>query len=116
MLGGVDAAGTVRLALTRTSYWNTTGGAVVRIAEGIEHSFSQDLQQWERLSAEQQQFGQQVAGFDQALNGEDLVEDSATGQTFEAPYSSYLASGPDGPGYYTGSPGSLQKLEIITPS
>jgi hypothetical protein len=54
-------------------------------------------------------------GFDQALEGTDLVRDSATGQTFEAPYSAYRASGPDGPGYYTGSPGNLKKLQILTP-
>jgi hypothetical protein len=115
VLTGVDAAGTIRLALTKTSYWNSTGGAVIRIAAGIQHSFTQDLQEWERLSEQQQQFGQQVTGFDQALNGEDLVQDPATGQTFEAPYDSYLQSGPDGPGYYTGSAGDLQKLQIITP-
>jgi hypothetical protein len=115
VLNGVDAAGTIRLALAKTSYWNSTGGAVIRIAAGIQHSFTQDLQEWERLSEQQQQFGQQVTGFDQALNGEDLVQDPATGQTFEAPYDSYLQSGPDGPGYYTGSAGDLQKLQIITP-
>jgi hypothetical protein len=113
---GVDVAGTIRLALTRTSYWNSTQGAVVRIAGGIQHSFTQDLQQWERLSQQAQQFGQQVSGFDQALNGEDLVQNTATGETFEAPYSSYQKSGPDGPGYYTGSVGDLQKLQIVTSS
>ena len=61
-------------------------------------------------------FSQQVGGFDQALNSTDLVEDPATGQQFEAPYSSYQKSGPDGPGYYTGSAGNLKKLKIITPS
>jgi len=115
VLKGVDAAGTIRLALTKTSYWNSTSGAVIRIAAGIQHSFSQDLQEWERLSEQQQQFGQQVTGFDQALNGEDLVEDPSTGETFEAPYNSYLQSGPDGPGYYTGTPGDLSKLDIVTP-
>jgi hypothetical protein len=113
---GVDAAGVVRLALTEQTDWNSLSGATIRIAAGIEHSFTQDLEQWEQLSEQQQQFGQQVAGFDEALNGEDLVEDPSTGETFEAPYNSYLPSGPDGPGYYTGSPGDLQKLTVITPS
>ncbi|HEX4520199.1 MAG TPA: hypothetical protein VH063_11525 [Gaiellaceae bacterium] len=113
---GSDASGTIRLALTSPSTWNSTGGAVIRIASGVQHSFTQDLQQWERLSQQQQAFGSQVSGFDQALNGEDLVQDNATGQTFEAPYSSFLQSGPDGPGYYSGSAGALQKLQIVTPS
>src|SRR5258708_7475736 len=116
VLAGVDAAGTIRIALTRTSDWNSTSGAVIRIAAGVQHGFGQDLQQWERLSQQQQAFGQQVSGFDQALNGEDLVTNTATGQTFEAPYSSYLRSGPEGPGYYAGSPGALQKLQVVTPS
>jgi hypothetical protein len=70
----------------------------------------------EQLSRRQQQFGQQVAGFDQALNGEDLVQNPSTGATFEAPYNSYLQSGPEGPGYYAGSAGGLQKLTVVTPS
>ena len=53
---------------------------------------------------------------DQALDGTDLVEDPATGEQFEAPYSDYSQSGPDGPGYYVGSPGSETKLNVITPS
>ena len=113
---GTDIGGTMRLALTRTSTWNSLSGAVLRIAAGVQHSFAQDAAQWERLSRQQQAFGQQVAGFDQALNGEDLVTDPGTGQTFEAPYQSYLKSGPDGPGYYAGSQGGLHKLEIVTPS
>jgi hypothetical protein len=113
---GVDISGTMRLAMTKTAEWNSTSGAVLRIAGGIQHSFAQDLQQWENISRQEQQFGQQVAGFDQALNGEDLVRDTATGQTYEAPYNSYLQSGPNGPGYYTGSAGALQKLQVITPS
>jgi hypothetical protein len=40
--------------------WNSTSGAVIRLAAGVQHSFTQDVQEWERLSAEQQQFGQQV--------------------------------------------------------
>jgi hypothetical protein len=116
VLQGVDASGTIRLALTSASAWNSKSGAVLRIAAGIEHSFAADRQQWERLSQQQQQFGQQVTGFDQALNGEDLVQNSSTGATFEAPYKSYLQGGPDGPGYYAGSAGALQKLTVITPS
>ncbi len=112
---GVDASGVIRMALTKTANWNSSSGAVIRIASGVQHSFSQDLAQWERLSQQQQAFGAQVSGFDEALNGEDLVTNSATGETFEAPYNSFSQSGPDGPGYYTGSTGNLQKLQIITP-
>ena len=52
----------------------------------------------------------------QALNGTDIVHDAATGQTFEAPYSTFSQTGPDGPGYYAGTPGiNLRKLTIETP-
>ena len=43
------------------------------------------------------------------------MEDPATGEEFEAPYTAYNPNGPDGPGYYTGSPGAQTKLVIITP-
>ena len=52
---------------------------------------------------------------DQALNGTDLVQDPSTGIQYEAPYSAYDRAGPNGPGYYAGSPGSLHKLNVITP-
>lgn len=114
--GGGVTSGALRIALAAPQLWNAQNGALISVSYGIDHAFTQDLaairQQQQQLAG----FSQQVAGFDQALNGTDLVEDAATGQQFEAPYSSYQQSGPDGPGYYTGSGGNLQKLKILTPS
>ncbi len=113
--GGGVTSGVLRIALATPSLWDSLNGALIWDTYSIEHSFTQDLaaiqQQQEQLAS----FSQQVAGFDQALNSTDLVEDPATGQEFEAPYTAYSPSGPDGPGYYTGSPGDETKLKIITP-
>ena len=87
-------------------------GALIHIMGSIQHSFTQDLQQWERLSQEWQAFGQQVQGFDDALNGVDLVHDPVTGATFEAPYAAYSKTGPDGPGYYSKA---NTRLQVETP-
>jgi hypothetical protein len=108
-------SGTIRLAIAQPAIWNSVNGGLLRIVGGIQQQFTQGIEQWENLSQEWQRFGQQVDGFDDALNGEDLVEDPSTGAVFEAPYNAYLANGPDGPGYYTGSPGDLQPLRIVTP-
>src|SRR5262249_13606431 len=69
------------------------------------------------LHAQQQAagFAQQVVGFDQALNGTDIVQDPTTGQQYEAPYNAYDKGGPQGPGYYKDSPAGPQKLKIVTP-
>ncbi|HUC13761.1 MAG TPA: hypothetical protein VMS00_04845 [Acidimicrobiales bacterium] len=113
--GGGVTAGALRIALATPPLWDSLNGALIWDTYSIEHSFTEDLaaiqQQQEQLAG----FSQQVAGFDQALNSTDLVEDPATGQEFEAPYTAYNQSGPDGPGYYTGSPGDETKLKIITP-
>jgi hypothetical protein len=113
--GGGVTSGVLRIALATPSLWDSLNGELIWDSYSIEHSFTQDLaaiqQQQEQLAG----FSQQVAGFDQALNSTDLVEDPATGQEFEAPYTAYSQSGPDGPGYYTGSPGDETKLKIITP-
>ena len=113
--GGGVTSGVLRIALATPSLWDSLNGALIWDTYSIEHSFTQDLaaiqQQQEQLAG----FSQQVAGFDQALNSTDLVEDPATGEEFEAPYTAYSQSGPDGPGYYTGSPGDETKLDIITP-
>jgi hypothetical protein len=113
--GGGVTSGVLRIALATPSLWDSLNGVLIWDSYSIEHSFTQDLaaiqQQQEQLAG----FSQQVAGFDQALNSTDLVEDPATGQEFEAPYTAYSQSGPDGPGYYTGSPGDETKLKIITP-
>ena len=52
--------------------------------------------QWQ---LEEQTFQQ----FDNTISGADLEMDPATGQPFEAPYNSFNANGPSGPGYYSGS-------------
>jgi hypothetical protein len=113
--GGGFTSGVIRLGLATPSLWNSVNGALTQIIGSIQHDFTQDLQQWERVNRDWQRFGQQVQGFDYALNGVDLVRDPATGQTFEAPYNTYDPGGPDGPGYYSGPPGNRQKLRIITP-
>ena len=113
--GGGVTSGVLRIALATPPLWDSLNGALIWDTYSIEHDFTQDLaaiqQQQEQLAG----FSQQVAGFDQALNSTDLVEDPATGQEFEAPYTAYSQSGPDGPGYYTGSPGDETKLKVITP-
>jgi hypothetical protein len=113
--GGGVTSGSIRLAISTPALWNAVNAALLRVAAGIQHDFTQDDQELLRVQQQLQGFAQQVQGFDRALQGTDLVRDSATGQTFEAPYSAYRASGPDGPGYYTGSPGNLKKLQIVTP-
>ncbi len=112
---GIDTSGAIRLAIAHTERWNEVSGALLQIAGGIQHKFTQDLAQLRRLSLEWQAFNQQVAGFDSTLNGLDLVRDPSTGGTFEVPYSDYDPNGPEGPGYYVGPPGMETKLTILTP-
>ncbi len=104
--GGGATSGVLRIALATPPLWDSLNGALIWDTFSIEHDFTQDLaaiqQQQEQLAG----FSQQVGGFDQALTSTDLVEDPATGQEFEAPYTAYSQSGPDGPSYYTGSPGT----------
>jgi hypothetical protein len=92
----------------------------------IQHDFNQDLQQWHRIQQQWQTisrqwqdisqqgttFNQNFQGFDDALNGVDLVHDPTTGDTFQAPYNAYSATGPDGPGYYSNAG---NRLDIQTP-
>ncbi|HVN50928.1 MAG TPA: hypothetical protein VMT43_05820 [Acidimicrobiales bacterium] len=111
--GSANPTGVIRLGLTKPELWNSTNGALVHILDSIQHSFSQDLQQWERISRQEQAFAGQVQGFDYALNGVDLVHDPATGETFEAPYDTYDNDGVHGPGYYDTAG---NKLQIETPS
>jgi hypothetical protein len=109
---GFNTSGLLRLAFATTAMWNSVNGALIHIVGSIQHDFTQDLKEWERLSQQWQAFGQQVQGFDYALTGVDLVNDPTTGATFEAPYATYTRSGPDGPGYY--SPAGT-KLQVQTP-
>ena len=106
--GNGTASGVIRLGMATTALWNSVNGALSHIINSIQHNFAQDLQQWEHLNQQQQAFNQQVQGFDYALNGVDLVNDPATGATFEAPYDAYNASGPAGPGYYDQAGNRLQ--------
>jgi hypothetical protein len=108
-------SGSIRLALANRALWNSLNPTLLRIAAGIQPDFTQDDQTLLRVQQQQQGFSQQVAGFDQAIDATDIVTDPATGQSYEAPYSAYNANGPNGPGYYTGSPGNLHKLKIVTP-
>ncbi|HWE58793.1 MAG TPA: hypothetical protein VG228_03780 [Solirubrobacteraceae bacterium] len=112
-VGSGAISGVVRFALTTPDLWNSLNGGLMWAALSIQHSFSGDLAQIQQAQEQQAGFAQQVAGFDQALNGTDLVEDPSTGAQYEAPYSDYQ-TGPDGPGYYVGSPGSEQKLTVLT--
>ncbi len=86
--------------------------SLAHIVNSIQHNFTQDLQQWEHLNQQQQAFSQQAQGFDYALNGVDLFSNPTIGATFEAPYDTYRATGPAGPGYYDQA---NNKLRIETP-
>jgi hypothetical protein len=119
-------SGVIRLALASPARWNSVNGALIQIMSSIQHDFTQDLQQWHRIQEQWQTisrqwqdisrqgntFNQNFQGFDDALNGVDLVHDPTTGDTFEAPYNAYSATGPDGPGYYSHAG---NRLEIQTP-
>jgi hypothetical protein len=52
-----------------------------------------------------------VANFDDTLNSQQLVKDPSTGGYYEAPYSSYIVDGPDGPGYYLPNGQRLNPVE-----
>lgn len=112
-VSGTDgiASGVLRIGMSTTASWNSVNGALFQMMGAIQHKFTQDLEEFAQLSQQWQDFDQQVAGFDDALNGVDIVTDPATGETFEAPYSSYQEDGPDGSGYYVGG----QKLTVETP-
>ncbi len=110
--GTSTPSGVIRMGLAATNEWNSVNGALTHIVNSIQHNFTQDLQQWENINQQEQTFSQQVQGFDYALNGVDLVHDSTTGATYEAPYDTYDASGPDGPGYYDQAG---NKLQVETP-
>lgn len=105
------ASGVIRIGMSTTALWNSTDGALFQMMGAIQHNFTQDLEEFAHLSQQWQDFDQQEQGFDDALNGVDIVTDPATGRSYEAPYSSYDPDGPDGPGYYIGG----QKLSVSTP-
>ena len=109
---GFESSGILRLGMATIAQWNALNGALIHMAGSIQHDFTQDLLEWERLSRQSAAFAQQVQGFDYALTGVDLVHDPTTGATFEAPYANWNKTGPAGPGYY--SPAG-NKLDIQTP-
>jgi len=65
------------------------------------------------VSRQWQNFDQQVAGFDDALNGVDIAVDPSTGTPYEVPYGDWDQNGPGGPGYYL--PGESSPLQVVTP-
>lgn len=96
-------SGVIRMALSTEGTWNALNSGLIQMAGSIQHKFIQDLEQLQSLNEEWQNFSGQVDNFDDVLNQQQLVEDPTTGTYYEAPYSAYDASGPDGPGYYTGN-------------
>jgi hypothetical protein len=113
--GGGVTSGVLRIAMARTSDWNALNGGALWILYGIQHDFTQDERSILHTQQQLAGFAQQVGGFDQAIDGTDIVQDPSTGAQYEAPYSSFNRSGPQGPGYYTGSAGNLTKLNVVTP-
>ena len=81
------------------------------MAGSIQHDFRQDLQEIQAVNRQWQDFSGQVANFDDTLNDQQLVQDPSTGQLYEAPYSSYLSTGPQGPGYYLPDGQELNPVE-----
>jgi hypothetical protein len=101
--------GVVRIVLAAASKWNAINGALLQMVGSIQHSFTQDLQEIQRLNQQWQSVSNQVANFDDVLNNQQLTQDPTTGTYYYAPYDSYEADGPNGPGYYYHD----QRLNII---
>lgn len=113
--GGGVTNGVVRVALATPQLWNSLNGALQWVMYSIQHNFTGDLHAIQQAQEQMAGFAQQVAGFDQVLNSTDLVQDPTTGVQYEAPYSAWQNSGPDGAGYYIGNPGAERKLTLIAP-
>jgi hypothetical protein len=99
-IDGGSAAGVIRLGLTSPSLWNSINGGVIEMMGSIQHDFTQDLEDIQAVNQQWQDFSGQVEDFDDVLNSQQLVEDPTTGGLYEAPYDSWDANGPQGPGYY----------------
>jgi hypothetical protein len=110
--GPAGASGYMRLGLADSDLWNSLNGALLHMLGGIQHNFTQDIQEWANLQRQWLRFDQQVQGFDYALNNMDMTHDPVTGQNFDTPYQNWDPNGSAGPGYYD-SAGS--KLQVITP-
>jgi len=103
--------GAMRLATAPTALWDSLNGGMIQMMGAIQHKFTQDLQSLQALNHEWQNFSGQVANFDDTLNSQQLVQDPSTGGYYEAPYSSYIVDGPDGPGYYLPDGQRLNSVE-----
>jgi len=110
--GSAGTLGVFRYALAQSSAWNTYNGALRRIVGGIQHNFTQDLQQWEHLNQQWQTLGQQEQNVENIITGSVLAVDPNTGQAFDEPLNSYEPSGPNGPGYYNQG----TKLNVLNPT
>ncbi len=108
--GSSGTFGVMRLGAATTDLWNSVNGGLIEMMGSIQHSFVQDLQDIQRLNQQWQAESAQEANFDDIINGQQLVEDPATGTYYEAPYSSYNPDGPDGPGYYLPNGASLNPV------
>jgi hypothetical protein len=100
VVGHGIASGFARLAVAPVASWNALNGSMVQIAGSVQHKFTQDLRELQRVNHQWQNFSGQVANFDDTLNNQQLVRDPSTGINYEAPYSAWHANGPKGPGYY----------------
>jgi hypothetical protein len=109
-VGGGVASGYIRMAVAAVNDWNSMNATLVQIAGSIQHNFTQDLQELQRVNRQWQDFSGQVANFDDTLNTQQLVRDPSTGTYYEAPYSAYNANGPRGPGYYLPNGDSLEPV------
>jgi hypothetical protein len=94
------STGVVRVAISTAATWNALNGGMIQMAGAIQHDFTQDLQELERLNRQWQYFSNQEQNFDDVLNNQQLVQDPTTGTYYEAPYAAYDPNGPEGPGYY----------------
>ena len=108
---GGSTAGVFRLALADSPLWDSLNGALIEMAGSIQHDFKQDLQEIQAVNRQWQDFNGQVANFDDTLNNQQLVQDPSSGALYEAPYSSYLPNGPQGPGYYLPDGQKLNPVE-----
>jgi hypothetical protein len=99
-INGPSAAGVVRLGLASPALWNSVNGGLLQIMGSVQHNFSGDLEQIAQINRQWQDFSGQVADFDDVLNSQQLVQDPTNGSLYEAAYSSWDPSGPNGPGYY----------------
>jgi len=63
-IGGRVASGTVRLVMSTRPQWNSLTQALLRVADGIQHDFTQGDLALLRVQQQLQGLAQQVAGFD----------------------------------------------------